>query len=396
MNLWHWLSGQYRVTLVSADPAGTLEWLAGLGIGVWDISAGDPLTWEFSVLRRHGRIVQRIAHKRGDRIRFTGHTGAYWIAGGLKKRPVLLLGMAMLLLLSIYLPTRVLFVRVEGNRQVPARLILQETEACGVYFGADRSDLRSQQLKDRLLSRLPQLQWAGVKTEGCVAVITVRERIQTEQTPPQEGVCSIVSARDAVVVSMTVLRGNGLCKPGQAVKAGQVLISGYTDCGLCIRAERADGEILGRTQRELTAIFPEEYDQKTEIQSEKKKFSLIIGKKQINFFKDSGISGTSCAKIYEQKYMTLPGGFRLPVSILCQTEIRYKTEPTVWAGGEALISSFAKQYVLRNTSAGILEYSSEQITQINGCIRLQGIYGCLENLGLVRMEESIPDYGKSD
>ena len=94
--------------------------------------------------------------------------------------------------------------------------------------------------------------------------------------------------------------------------------------------------------------------------------------------------------------MTLPGGFQLPISVLCQTEIAYRTESSVWTDSEQRLKAFARQYVLDQTSAGVLEHINEQITTINGCIKLEGVYGCLENLGLVRMEESIPDYGKSD
>ena len=183
---------------------------------------------------------------------------------------------------------------------------------------------------------MPQLQWAGVSTSGCVAIITVHERNVKEPAREKEGVCSIVAARDGIITEMTVLRGNGLCKPGMAVKAGQVLISGYQDCGICIRAAHAEGEILAYTQHCLMAVCPINRVIRSETLGRKEKYSLIIGKKEINFMKYSGISGSSCVKIYEQKYMTLPGGFVLPIVFARESTIYYET----FVGAETEAESF--------------------------------------------------------
>ena len=89
-------------------------------------------------------------------------------------RPVLLAGLGILFLLAMYLPSRVLFIRVEGNMQIPDRQILAAAEECGIRFGASRREVRSEKVKNALLSSVPQLQWAGVNTAGCVATISVR------------------------------------------------------------------------------------------------------------------------------------------------------------------------------------------------------------------------------
>ena len=49
---------------------------------------------------------------------------------------------------------------------------------------------------------------------------------------------------------------SALCAPGQAVSKGQVLISGYTDCGLCVLSQRAQGEVMAYTGRSFSALMP--------------------------------------------------------------------------------------------------------------------------------------------
>jgi sporulation protein YqfD len=304
--------------------------------------------------------------------------------------------MFAMLVLSVWVPSRVFFVEVEGNVTIPSRYIAEHAKNCGIYFGASRKAVRSEQVKNRLLSQMPELQWAGVNTAGCVAVITVRERNVEQLQEEKSTVSSIVAARDGIIAEMTVLRGNGLCKPGQAVKSGQVLISGYTDCGICIRATRAEGEILAHTQRSLSAVFPEERAVRGQIVGTEEKISLIIGKKQINFSKCSGISGASCAKIYEQKYMTLPGGFVLPISVLRGRITYYETTEDTETDAEAFLRKFALDYVIKQTTAGKIENQQIFVSSADGLIRLEGVFSCLEQIGVVRAEESLPSYGKSD
>ena len=89
---------------------------------------------------------------------------------------VLIIGLMLLLFFSVWLPSRVLFIEIQGNDTLSAQSILEEAKDCGIIMGASRRFVRSQQVKNTLLDKLPQLQWAGVETIGCVAVITVRER----------------------------------------------------------------------------------------------------------------------------------------------------------------------------------------------------------------------------
>ena len=396
MSIWTSLGGMQELRLISADPEGALAALQKTGITLLDMKMTDPLTWQFTVHRSDVKIIERITQRRGETLTHTRSFGVFWTLLRLRKRPVLLLGMLFLLVMSCYVPSRVFFVEVEGNVTVPSRYIAQQAQNCGIYFGASRKAVRSEQVKNRLLSQMPQLQWAGVNTAGCLAVITVQERNVEQLQEEQPNVCSIVAARDGIIAEMTVLRGNRLCEPGQAVKAGQVLISGYTDCGLCIQATRAEGEILAHTQRRLSAVFPEERVIRGKIIGTEEKISLIIGKKQINFSKYSGLSGGSCAKIYEQKYMTLPGGFVLPVSLVRERITYYETADGYDADAEAFLRSFARHYVTKQTMAGKIENEQIYMMSADGLSKLEGVFSCIEQIGVTRAEESLPSYGKSD
>lgn len=391
MGVFKSLAGMVWIELTSADITGSLAGLNHLGIPIFDVRMDGDLSARFRIYRRDWNRISAYAKRRGERLQLLGKRGLYWNLKRIVFRPVLMSGIILLLGLALFLPSRVLFVQVEGNATVPARRILEAAEESGIRFGASRRAVRSERMKNALLSAVPQLQWAGVNTYGCTAVISVRERAPEEEAEQHSGVSSIVAARDGVILSSTVTRGSGLCAAGQAVREGEILISGYTDCGLCITATRAEGEIMALTRRNLTVITPSETRIRRQHEAQSIKFSLIIGKKRINFYKGSGISDASCVKMYSEYALTLPGGFSLPVAVVKETIISCDTTASEYTEDQIAdaLSSFASDYLQQQMIAGRITDFSEQITAENGFWHLTGEYACVEMIGRRQDENGV-------
>lgn len=392
MDFWKSLGGMVRLELCSADPMATVTAAGKRGISLYETEYLDTLRLGLLLPRRQLKAFVRLAQNRGDSIEIQERRGLYYFLRAFLHRPVLVLGLLFVLGVSLWVPSRVFFVRVEGNREIPQRLIAEKASACGIGFGASRRQVRSEKIKNALLEALPELQWAGVNTYGCTAVITVRERTDLEPAPKPEGVSSIVASRDAIIDSITVFQGNALCKPGQAVKAGQMLVSGYQDCGLAIRAVTAKADIFGYTQRKSAALFPTQYAVRREKQGQTKKFSLIIGKKRINFYKGSGISGTTCAKIYEENYITLPGSFVLPLGWSVETEMQFFSDSETQGAEERWLQAFLQSDTRSRMIAGRICESREALSEGEGVLRMEAIYNCYEWICVSRPEESLSNY----
>lgn len=385
------------VELTGADPGRSLRALNEADIRLRNVRKTGDLTCRFLISRRDYTKLCQLTDKLGDRTKIVRRLGVLWTMEKLKKRPVLLAGIATLLLLTLYLPTRIFFVQVDGNVTIPSRHIIERAGECGIVFGASRRKVRSERMKNMLLSAIPELQWAGVNTKGCVAAISVREKTAggTEITDPF--VSKIIADRDAVIVSCTAEKGNLLCRVGQAVNAGDVLVSGVTDCGISIRAERAVGEVYGLTNRTITAVTPSEYVYRTAKKEEQRKYGLVIGKKRINFYKYSGILGTTCDKMSTVKYLTLPGGFVLPVALVEELWTCYESEHrnALDVEAEKILTDFADIYLAQQMLAGKVLSCVQNLNTGNGITALQGRYACLEMIGREINEESIIGYGEN-
>jgi sporulation protein YqfD len=252
-------------------------------------------------------------------------------------------------------------------------------------------------MKNALLEALPELRWAGINTYGCTAVISVSERALFADRQEQATVSSILASRDGIITSATAAQGNLLCSEGQAVKAGDVLISGYQDCEIALRAVHAEGEVYALTNRQLRAIVPLDWSVRTNSGAVSQKYSLIFGKKRINLWKGSGISDTTCVRMYEEYYITLPGGFYLPVRVGVERVIDGCTVDEVYPENEtgAVLTDFAERYLNQQMVAGMITQSHIQTTCDGAIGRLTGNYFCVEMIGTLRHNE-IGEYNGKD
>ena len=380
---------QIRIRVVSADIWGSLRLLNAKEIEVFALEQEDDLTYSFALQRKFFPAARAALERRGDNVRVQGMSRLFYLQQSILSRPLLYSGLLLLTLLSFLLPTRILCVQVEGNTAVPTRKILEAAEEAGVHLMASCARVRSERMKNALLSAIPELQWAGINTYGCRAVISVRER--TEQPSAAENpeiVSSIVADRDGIVESVTALRGTSLCQPGQAVQKGQILISGYTDCGISIRATRAEGEVYAQTLRTVRALTPSYEQIRGEDVRTQRNFSVVIGKKRINLWKGSGISDITCGRISVQYHLVLPGGFSLPFSLICETVTQGAVSQTDVSeqGAQRSLESFAQDYLLSQMIAGRVTYADKVLEMSDGAYLLTEQFLCTEMIGREHLE----------
>lgn len=389
MKLRSCMKDQIRIKVVSADIWGSLRLLNGKEIEIFQVEREDDLTYSFVLGRRNYAAACTLLERRGDSVSIQGLSRLYFLQKSVLERPVLYIGLCLLVLLSFLLPTRILGIQVEGNHTIPTRRILEAAEGSGIRLFAPCAEVRSERMKNALLSAIPELQWAGINTFGCRAVISVRERAsQDAAAQTDNSVSSIVAARDGIVESVTALQGTALCQPGQAVKKGQTLISGYTDCGISIRAGRAEGEIYAQTLRTVRAMTPANQALRAEKQSTRHGLALVIGKKRINLWKGSGISDITCGRISTEYQLVLPGGFPMPVLLICETITQGDAaESSVEADDtQRGLERFAQEYLLNQMIAGRVLYSDEVMETLPGAYLLTGQYLCTEMIGRERLE----------
>ena len=389
MEFWKSLSGMLTVEMTSAVPEDTLAAITKAQIPVSHVVQISELKYCLEIPRRDYKQLSSMMNRQGNRLKICRKWGLYWPIQRLFHRPVLVSLLLILLGTSFYLPTRIFFVEVEGNDRIPDRLILSAAEDCGIRFGASRKLVRSEKVKNALLSSVHQLQWAGINTSGCRAVISVRERVEDKTVSETNLVSNLIADRDGYILSATVTSGTPQFQIGETVTKGQLLVSGYTDCGICIRASRSEGEILAQTRRKLVAVMPEIYLRPVTDPEANYKISLLIGKKRINLWKDSRISTACCGRMYEEYYISLPGGFQLPLAVCVDTYRAYELQDAAVSEEDAFIQlqQFSDHYLCKQMVAGQIIQSRQVLSTSDQLHWLESSYICTEMIGKECREE---------
>ena len=387
MVFWKSLDGMLTVEFTSPDPEKTLDFIVRSQISISNIIQISELTYQIQMQRSDYKRILQILNYEEYNLKIIGKKGLFWLLTSLVHRPVLLLLLSIPLILSLYIPSRIFFITVDGNATLPEQLILSAAEDCGIHFAASRRYVRSEKVKNELLSSVPQLQWAGINTAGCRAVISVRERTKEEPEKDSMIVSNLIADRDGYILSSTITSGSAHFVPGQAVTKGQILISGYTDCGSFVRATRAVGEIYAQTNREIMAIMPQTYLVPEGTGKVKKKISMLIGKKRINLWKDSRICDASCGRMYEEYYFSLPGDFQLPIAICIDQYKDYELQEATVTEQEAQmqLQNFSRAYVLREMIAGRILQEHSQLSN-DDLYTLESSYTCTEIIGKEQRE----------
>lgn len=379
MELWNRLTGIVTLELTCADPERILSRLAQMDIVLWNLQFHSPIHVSFQIRKTAYKQVHAFVDKNGAKLQKLGSVG---ILDGLicwKNRPMILICLLLLVLLTVILPERILFVEVIGNEQVPSRLILEQAADLGLSFGADRRALRSEEIKNQLLERIDSLEWVGVNTYGTRAVITVRERregLSGEEAFPS----ALVAAADGIVSRIEMNRGTLLVQTGQAVTQGQILVSGYTDLGICTRATGAQAEIYALTVRDRQAVMPSTVLKRGAQRKETLRIGVVFGKKRINFYSDSGILPPGCGKMTYSLPLRLPGGDCLPVVLVIEHIVWYDivSEGRAQVQAQQALEDAARQDLLEHSVAGQILSARTSLVQTSGLYTLQGKYQCRE------------------
>lgn len=379
----------YRIQIICADVSRILAEITLLGVDIYDVECVDPITVEIGIQSKHIHKVTNLLSKQMISWKICSKIGGLWKTEKLYKRPVLLFGCLLFLTAAIIVQNYVFFIEVTGNQSVPTNEILINAEEAGVKFCTKASKIRSEAVKNAFLQNMPQLQWAGITTRGCVAVIEVKERsVKQNNEEKDRQVSNIVAACDGIITDQTVYEGNPLFQIGDAVKAGDTLVSGYVDCGIKIRAGQSNAEIFALTKhrKQYFSLLPSV--SRGHLTKKHTCFKLRIGKKVINLCNHSGIIDDSCVKMYSEDYWSFPGGFQLPVALIVITHLCYDTVQPPFKDAQPLwFSQFARNYLLDQMVSGEILNETLEMDITDGARLLTGTYSCHEMIGREKYEE---------
>lgn len=305
MKLLKWMRGVATVKIRGESPEDCLNLFAEHQLSFWRIQLIGSKEITLQIYNADLETAGRLALSSCCDLTLLQRSGFPQIMRKILHRPVLIMGILLAAILPFLLQNFVWSVDVRGDDPYTNRKILQLLQEQGIGFAANATALDSQQIKLDLLRQLPDLSWMAVNRNG--GKLTVFYLINTSKENSENSTAAnLIAIRDAVITDFTVLEGMRLFSAGDTVQKGQLLVSGFEDYGLCLRAVRAEGEIYGETWRSATILSPANQHKKSYTGREWTEYICILGRKKINLFGNSGISTLTCDKIIDEHILRLP------------------------------------------------------------------------------------------
>jgi similar to stage IV sporulation protein len=311
------LAGVAEAELASGEPEELLTRCGEAGIPVWQVRRRDGCSLILCLWERDFPLLQTLAEENGAELRLLSLRGGSSGRARLRARRVLL---AALLLAAGLLLSSSLFVwevEVRGCEKLTEGRVLRALAECGVERGTYWPGVSPELVRSRMLTRVPDLAWMTVNFSGSRAVVLVQERQERPEIYREDSPAEIRASASGVIRRVTVLNGRCLVQPGDAVLAGELLISGemesLTDP---IPPQRAMGEVWAETWYELSAACPLDALKCGTKEEERGRLAVQIGKKRWILWGNGKKGLDECGKIVHEYNLGIKGLFALPVSLI--------------------------------------------------------------------------------
>lgn len=314
------LKGEVTGRIESGFPERVLNLCAEYGIQFWDLKWESAVAFTFTLTRRDWKRLRKLSKRLDCDMRAVGWRGTPFFLGRLRHRYGLWITLGVCCLLLFYGSFFIWDFEIEGNEAVSEQEILRALEKHGVRFGSFGYGVNSFQLRNDLMLEIPELSYIAINVRGCRAYVQVRERIPAPEIISKRLAGNTIAAKDALITAIKPWDGEKQVLPGTMVTEGQLLISGVVENDYSgTRYLRGMGQVYGRTWYTLQCQVPLTVAEKRYTGEETVRRALLFGKKRVNLYFNSSISGDTYDKIITWEKCRLPGNIALPVTVETET-----------------------------------------------------------------------------
>jgi similar to stage IV sporulation protein len=256
LRMWNFLTGYVIIRVEGLSLERFLNIAAENNVSVYDVRRASYTVLHATVSPRGLKKLQRAASESYTvvAVKSAGLTvGARWLA----RRKALLVGLVLVVLAAVVASLFVWQVRVTGVEYREAKALLPELEKLGIYQGAFKGNIDTGKAETKLIIAHDEFAWVNVRLTGVVARVEVVPAEPVPEMVDESRPCHIVAEKDAMIESVTALKGRPVAQPGDTVRAGDVLISGLVwDPGFPRMLFAARGKVIGNVWYTASAVAP--------------------------------------------------------------------------------------------------------------------------------------------
>ena len=256
--MWNSLFGYVMIRLDGLGLERMLNGMLQAGIPVWNVKKESRARMTLELRAKDFNRLRSLKRGKRCRIHIVERHGMPFLLARFRFRKLLVLGALLCGVLLIAAQTRVWMIRVEGAVRVPKAVVLRAIEEAGVSVGIPRSDIGLAVISETVRAYDERIAWAGARMDGVALTMQIVEAEPIPERPDKSVPSDVVAKKDGIIEKVTALSGKANVKPGDAVRAGEILIRG--DITREGAAERlyvfAEGEALAEVWYKAAVTLP--------------------------------------------------------------------------------------------------------------------------------------------
>ena len=277
---WQFCHGYVILQIEGVYPERLVSLLEAQAVPLWDIHRPRPGALVCTLPARDFPRLRSLNRRCRCRVHILKKGGWRFRLRRLWHRRVLVLGMAVLLLVTHWASRRVWFVEVQGCERMDEAVLLEALREQGICQGRDLCKLPLSDLADFVAARYEELAFVELHVDGIFLRIRAREALAEGERLDQNVPCDLVSTREGVVTKVSAYGGRAQVKVGDRVKKGQLLIAGRVTArdGSMTYTTHAYGEVLAAVLYKAQVEAPKTQVEWAETGEESPCAALYLGK----------------------------------------------------------------------------------------------------------------------
>ncbi len=227
-------------------------------IPFWSVFREDAATIGFTLPSDQIKRVMSLAVKRKIAVRTAHSRGLPQFLKNYRKRLGLPVGLALAAVILMTLHLFVWDIQVVGCKEkLSEAQVLEWLAQNGIKLGGFRFGINASEIENRFVLEHDSAVWMSINLKATTAVVEVQERTHAPKAIDYTAPTNIYAARDGQILSFTMMAGQKVAMVGEAVQAGDLLVTGEiaNKHGGFIYLH-ADAIVLAKTNREISAKVP--------------------------------------------------------------------------------------------------------------------------------------------
>ena len=278
---------------------------------------------------------------------------------------------------------------ITGNNRIKTQEVRDNLKEFGVYPGAKIKNIDRQLVKNKMMTRIDDLSWIGINIRGSRVYVEVKERLDTPLGIDNTAFCDLVAITDGIIDELDVREGQSVVKVKEFVEKGDLLVSGAVDSVTQgIRYVHSFGEVYALTEYEEKEEFSLTETERIYTGKEKKKRSILLFGKKINFYLKDKTDFKNYEKTTVKKESIIPGLYTESI-VYKEQEIKktQRSEKEVFEKAKKELSEKIKKSLQKNCT--VKDISAKYEKKDKNTLIVYVKFMCRENIAEQRLIDKI-------